>query len=85
MLKIERDIAYDIMGEQIERTQEQILAEADQETLIEKSDITAIGVAVPEVLQTEGDEPVQEFGHGDEQLKKSNKICICDISIAVIV
>ena len=24
-------------------------------------------MAVPEVLQTEGDEPVQEFGQGDEQ------------------
>ena len=59
MLRIERDIAYDIMGEHIERTEEDILAEEENEALIEKSDITALGVIVPEVLVTEGDEYVQ--------------------------
>ena len=54
MLQIEQAIAYDIMGEQIERTEEEILNE--EEALIEKSDLTAMGVAVPEVLVTEGDE-----------------------------
>lgn len=54
MLQIEQAIAFDIMGEQIERTEEEILNE--EEDLIEKSDLTAMGVAVPEVLVTEGDE-----------------------------
>ena len=54
MLQIEQAIAFDIMGEQIERTEEEILN--DEEALIEKSDLTAMGVAVPDVLVTEGDD-----------------------------
>ena len=54
MLALERNIAYDIMGEDIERSEQEILNE--EADLIEKSDITALGVAVPEVLVTEGDE-----------------------------
>lgn len=53
MLELEREIAYDIVGENIERTEQEILA--DDEQMIEKSDITAVGVAVPEVLVTEED------------------------------
>ena len=54
MLQLEREIAYDIMEERIERSEHEILNEKDQ--LLEKSDITAVGVAVPDVLVTEGDD-----------------------------
>ena len=56
MLKLERDIAYGIMEENIERSEQEILKEGDEEQMIEKSDLTALGVAVPEVLVTEEDD-----------------------------
>ena len=77
MLRIERDIAYDIMGEHIEQTEEDILAEEENEALIEKSDITALGVIVPEVLVTEGDEYVQQAtgseDHSDIMMETAGK------------
>ena len=54
MLQLERDIAYDIMAENVERSEQEILN--DDEQMIEKSDITAVGVVVPEMLVTEEDQ-----------------------------
>ena len=54
MLRLEQEIAYDIAGDTVERTQEEILNQ--KEHMIEKSDLTEIGVAVPEMLVTEEDE-----------------------------
>ena len=48
------DIAYDIAGQ--ERSEEEILNQDQNEPMIEKSDITAVGVAVPERLGTEEDD-----------------------------
>ena len=48
------DIAYDIAGQ--ERSEQEILNQDQNEPMIEKSDITAVGVAVPERLGTEEDE-----------------------------
>ena len=56
MLALEREIAYDVMRDI--RAQCDILKQEFDEDLIEKSDITAMGVAVPEMLVTEEDEAV---------------------------
>ena len=56
MVALERDIAYDILGENLERSEKEIMDEACDEPLIEKSDITAMGAVVPDVLVTEEDE-----------------------------
>ena len=48
------DIAYDIAGQ--ERSEQEILNQDQNEPMIEKSDITAVGVAVPERLGTEEDD-----------------------------
>ena len=48
------DIAYDIAGQ--ERSEQEILNQDQNELMIEKSDITAMGVAVPEILGTEEDD-----------------------------
>ena len=52
------EIAYDVMGQ--ERTEQEILNQDQNEPMIEKSDITAMGVAVPERLGTEEDDNYAE-------------------------
>ena len=56
MLALEREIAYDMVGDRV-RTEAEILREGADEAAIEKSDLTAMGVAVP-------DELGMEFGEG---------------------
>ena len=54
MLALERDIAYDIAGDNPGgRSEEEILKQEAEEDLIEKSGLTAMGVAVPEMLSRE--------------------------------
>ena len=54
MLNLEREIAYDIAGENVDSMQDEDILH--QETpLIETSAVTAIGVSVPEMLRTEKD------------------------------
>lgn len=78
MLAIEREIAYDIMGEQIERTEQQILNE--EVPLIESSDVTAFGVAVPEVLVTEEDASGEQ--QPDQSVRRMNEDDDCDMLLA---
>ena len=61
MLRIERDIEYDMLEENIERSQQDILNQDNEEQLIEKSDLTAMGVTVPEMLVTEEDQQQQDL------------------------
>ena len=63
MLRLEREIAYDIMDENVERSEHEILNQKEQ--MIQKSDITAMGVAVPEMLVTEGDDEDVTFMQPD--------------------
>lgn len=54
MLNLEREIAYDIAGENVDSNHDEDILQ--QETpLIETSAVTAVGVAMPEMLRTEKD------------------------------
>ena len=52
MLEFEREIALEIFDEGNERSQEDIFKQ--EEHVVEKSDTTALGVALPEMLVREG-------------------------------
>ena len=65
MLALEREIAYDIAGENPGgRSEEEILMQEAEDDYIEKSGLTAMGVAVPEMLSREHAQatPIEEDG-----------------------
>lgn len=70
MLQLEMEIAYDVMGQ--ERSEQEILDQDQNEPMIEKSDITAVGVAVPERLGTEEDN--DEDNLEDEYLMEPDRV-----------
>ena len=60
MMALEREIAYDIAGVHPGgRSEEEILQQEADEAQIEKSGLTAKGIAFPNMLLTEGDQAIQ--------------------------
>ena len=55
MLNLEREIAYDIAGENVDSMQDDEDLLHQETPMIETSAVTAIGVTVPEMLRTEKD------------------------------
>ena len=55
MLNLEREIAYDIAGENVDSNHDEDNILQQETPFIETSAVTAVGVAMPEMLRTEKD------------------------------